>query len=118
MTVAQLEALRTRVDRLEKRDVERLLTMVEVMSNVTFFGEMKRSECEFSKDGQCSLYLLKKEAKGKIPVATECRIHECVVTEKHSHLEANNITCTFCPRRNAADTEQSSRERGLERDSR
>jgi hypothetical protein len=118
LTIAQLEELRARVDRLEKRDVEELLTVIEIMSNVTFFGEMKRADCEFSKDGQCSLYFLKNEAKGKIPLATECRIPKCAAAGEHCHLEASNITCTFCPRRSAVNTGQFLREKILERDSR
>jgi len=92
-----LEELKARIDKLENRDIEELLTILEIMSNVTFFGEMKRANCEYSKYEQCSLFCLQSGAKNKIPAATECRIPDCAAAYSHCHLEANNLTCTFCP---------------------
>lgn len=103
MNSVQLEELSARIDKLEKRDFEELLTLLEIMSNVTFFGEIKKSNCTYAKDDQCSLFHLKIDAKNKIPTATECKIPECRATYDHCHLEANNMTCTFCPQWNKAN---------------
>jgi hypothetical protein len=92
----QLQELNNRINKLEKRDVQDLLTLLELMSNVHFFGGMKKTNCEFAKNGQCALFYLRGEAKSKIPSATECKIAECE-THDHFHLETSNVTCTFCP---------------------
>ncbi len=91
------EELKARIERLEKRDVEKLLTMLEVMSNITFFGEIKKGNCEYAKNGQCGLFYIQNNASKKIPIATRCRIAECDLAYDHCHLEANNVTCTLCP---------------------
>ncbi len=100
MSSVQLEGLNLRIDNLEKREEEGFVTMVEMLSTVTFFGGIKKNNCEYAKDGQCSVFYLKDEAKGKIPIATDCRISECDKKAKHCHLEISNITCNFCPRWN------------------
>lgn len=100
MNQNQMEQLSARVEKLEKRDMEDLLTLLELMSNVYFFGGMKKANCEFAENGQCSLFYLENGAKSKVPVATECRITECK-THNHCHLEISNVTCTFCPQWNS-----------------
>ena len=96
MNSAQMEELADRIDKLEKRDIEEFLTILEIMSNVTFFGEIKKSNCKHAKHGQCSLFHLECTANKKIPIATECRIPECDANHDHCHLETNNVTCTLC----------------------
>jgi hypothetical protein len=95
-----LEELTTRIDKLEKRDVQDFLTLLELMSNAHFFGGMKKTNCEYAKDGQCNLFYLQSDSKSKVPIATECRIHGCIGSRGHCHLEVSNITCTFCPQWN------------------
>ena len=104
----QLEQLTTRLEKLEKRDMQDLLTLLEIMSNVYFFGGMKKTNCEYAKNGQCSLFYLKDGAKSKVPVATQCRIRECE-THGHCHLEISNVTCTFCPQWNSSKNSTQSR---------
>ncbi len=99
MDSTTLQEINDRVNKLEKRDVQDFLTLLELMSNVYFFGGMKRDNCDYSRDGQCSLFYLQKTAKNKVPVATECRIADCE-THDHCHLEISNMTCIFCPRWN------------------
>jgi len=93
----QLEEAKTRIDKLEKRDMQDLLTLLEIMSNITFFGGLKKENCEYVRDGQCSFFHLQVDSKNKIPLANECRIQGCEETNDHCHLETSNVTCTFCP---------------------
>ena len=99
---AQLNDLNSRVDKLEKRDIQDLLTLLEIMSNVNFFGDIKKSSCQYAKEGQCSLFYLRKDAENKIPIATNCRINECSTSTEHCHLEISTVSCTFCPQWHAA----------------
>jgi len=97
---AQIEELYTRIDNLEKRDKEEIVTIVEILANVNFFGGLKKANCEYAKKGQCSLFYLQINARDKIPLATECRVPDCGEDHNHRHLEISSITCTFCPRWN------------------
>jgi hypothetical protein len=98
--VTELEELHKRVDKIEKQKTQEVLTLVEILSNATFFGEIKKANCEYSKNGQCSFFILKSEAKNKIPIATECRIKQCKEPSLHCHIELSNISCTLCQRTN------------------
>jgi len=73
------------------------MLLLEIMSSATFFGNIKKTNCEYVKEGQCSFFFLKKEAKNKLPIATDCRITDCKDIPGHCHLELSNVTCTFCP---------------------
>jgi hypothetical protein len=68
------------------------------LSNATFFGEIKRSNCEYAKDGQCSFFVLENKERKKIPIANQCRIRECQEPYLHRHIEISNISCTLCQR--------------------
>jgi len=100
--VTEIDELHKRVDKIERQNYQEVLTLVEIMSNATFFGEIKQSNCEFAKDGQCSFFILRSEDKNKIPIAAECRIKECRETSSHCHIETSNISCTFCQRMSPA----------------
>lgn len=93
---AQVEELSERISKLEKHRNEEILTLVEILSNATFFGAMKKTNCEFSKNGQCSFFTLKSDAKNKIPMVTDCRIKHCKKSPVHCHIELSNIACAFC----------------------
>ena len=95
-----MEEVLARIDNLEKREEQEFLTLLEILANVTFFGGIKKTNCEYAKDGQCSLFYLQSDAKNKIPVATECRIPGCEAPYTHCHIEISNVTCTFCPQLN------------------
>ena len=94
--LAQLEELNDRVEKLETQRNQEILAIVEILSNVTFFGELKKANCEYTKNGQCSFFILKNEAREKIPIATDCRIAQCKASSLHCHLELSNITCALC----------------------
>ena len=94
--MTQLEELNERVNKLEKQKNQEILTIVEILSNATFFGEIKKANCEYTKNGQCSFFILKNEAKDKIPIATDCRIMHCKESFLHCHLELSNVTCALC----------------------
>ena len=94
--VTELEKLRKRVDKIEKQNNEEVLTIVEILSNATFFGQIKKANCEYAKNGQCNFFVLKSEAKNEIPIATDCRIQECEEPILHCHIELSNITCALC----------------------
>jgi hypothetical protein len=96
--VTEIEELHKRVEKIEKQESQEVLTLVEILSNVTFFGEIKKANCEYSKNGQCSFFILKSEMKNKIPIVTECRIKQCEEQSLHGHIELSNITCSLCQR--------------------
>jgi len=96
--VTEIDELHRRVDKIEKQSYQEVLTLVEILSNATFFGELKKSNCEYAKDGQCSFFILRNKEKNKVPIATECRINECNEPNPHFHIETSNITCTLCQR--------------------
>jgi len=92
----ELEELHKRVEEIERQKNQELLTLVEILSNATFFGEIKKANCEYSKNGQCSFFILEAEAKNKIPIATVCRINQCKNLPHHCHIEVSNIACALC----------------------
>ena len=91
-----IEELRKRVDRIEQTHEEEILTLVEILSNATFFGEQKKANCKYAKNGQCSFFILAKSAKNKLPISTDCQIEECNEHSSHQHIELSNITCSLC----------------------
>ncbi len=98
--IAVLEELSRRIEKIEQQKTDEVLTLIEILSNVTFFGEIKQQNCGYAKDGQCSFFILTSEAKGKIPVVTNCRVKKCRETSFHYHIELSNITCALCEVRN------------------
>ena len=92
----QIEELSERISKLEKHRNEEILTLVEILSNATFFGGMKKANCEYSKNAQCSFFSLKSDAKNKIPIVTDCRIKQCKKSPVHCHIELSDIACAFC----------------------
>ncbi len=94
--ITELEALSKRIDRIEKQKTDEVMTLIEILSNVTFFGEMKQACCEHAKDGQCSYFILTNEATNKIPIVNICQVKKCRETTPHYHLELSNITCSLC----------------------
>jgi hypothetical protein len=93
----KFEALEKRLELLEKRGIEDTLTLLEILSNITFFGDLKMKRCKYARDGQCGCFFLELDAAKKIPIATKCRIKGCKVKSDHLHLELSNLTCAFCP---------------------
>ena len=91
-----LEALSLRIDKLETQKNQAALTLIEILSNATFFGELKKSNCQYAVDGQCGLFIFENDAINKIPIITECRIPQCQESSRHYHIEPSNITCTLC----------------------
>ena len=94
--ITELEALSKRIDKIEKQKADEVLTLVEILSNAAFFGEIKKAGCEYAKENQCSFFILTAEAKGKIPIVSECRVNQCSEASLHCHLELSNITCALC----------------------
>jgi hypothetical protein len=94
--IAELEELNKRLEKMEKQKDQEILALVEILSNATFFGDLKKITCQYAKDGQCSFFVLKNNAKNMIPIVTDCRIRDCQIPSKHRHIELSNITCTFC----------------------
>jgi hypothetical protein len=94
--VVKLENLSQRLEKLEQTSNEEVITLVEILANAAFFGKMKKSMCRYAKNGQCSLFIVDKEAEIKIPLTAECRIKDCNVKSKHYHIELSSITCSLC----------------------
>jgi len=86
-----------RLIRLEKRNFEDTITLVEILSSITFFGSVKMEKCIHAREGQCQFFTLDRAAKGKIPIAMECRLEDCEEKTSHLHLELSNMICAFCP---------------------
>ena len=98
--VTSLEALSSRIDELEKQTNQEALALIEILSNATLFGELKKSNCQYAVKGQCGLFIFRNDTRNKIPIITECRIPECEEPFKHYHIELSNITCTLCEKTN------------------
>ncbi len=96
--VTDIDDLHRRLDRIERQNNEEVLALVEILSNATFFGEIKKTNCGYSKDGQCGYFVLDGEDKKKMPIITECRIKGCQEPPIHCHIEISNISCTLCQR--------------------
>ena len=94
--ITEFEALSKLIDKIEKQKADEVLTLVEILSNATFFGEIKKAGCEYAKEGQCSFFILADKAKGKIPIVSDCRVSQCSESSLHCHLELSNITCALC----------------------
>lgn len=92
----KLDELNRRLCRLESKNDQEVLTLIEVLSNAAFFGDLKKTSCEFAEDGQCGFFVLEPQAKNKIPIASDCRISECEELGMHCHIELSDITCAFC----------------------
>ena len=92
----RLEELNRRLENIENQKNAEVLTLVEILSNLSFFGEIKQKKCKHSKNGQCSYYSLKKTGKKKIPIISDCRIADCKAEKPHCHIEISNITCSIC----------------------
>ena len=94
--ITELEDLHKRVDKIEKQRNQEVLTLVEILSNAAFFGGIKKARCENAKNGQCGFFILKNEAKDKIPIAADCRVKQCKESSLHCHIELSDITCALC----------------------
>lgn len=101
LMVTEWEDLHNRVAKLEKQNNQEILTMVEILANATFFGSIKKSSCEYAKNGQCSFFILENEEKIKLPTISPCRIKNCKEKEGHCHLEISNISCSLCQKTNS-----------------
>jgi len=95
--LGQLEELEKRIAKLEKHGFEDTLTLVEILSSITFFGGLKMEKCKYAEKEQCRLFLLGIDAKKKIPLAADCTIHNCKGEPGHCHLELSNMVCALCP---------------------
>jgi len=93
----RLTDLEKRIEAMEKHGFEDTLTLIEILGNAAYFGNLKMEKCEYAKQGQCSLFLLRTDARGKIPMVTDCRIDNCKGEKGHCHLEVSRVTCAFCP---------------------
>jgi hypothetical protein len=95
--IRQSDELEKRLKLLEKHGMENSLTLLEILSNITFFGNLKKEKCKYARDGQCGRFFLKLDTVNKIPIATKCRIKGCNGELDHCHLELSNLSCAFCP---------------------
>ena len=92
----ELESLTQRLEKLENNVNQEVLTLVEILSNATFFGKMKMALCKHAHNGQCGLFFVDNTGNGKFPFATPCRIKDCVERSPHLHIDLTNITCSLC----------------------
>ena len=95
--VTNIQELHDRVDRIEDQKNQEVLTLVEILSNATFFGGLKKANCDHAKQGQCSFFTINNAVEKSIPVVSECRIKDCNDEKLHYHIELSNITCSLCP---------------------
>jgi hypothetical protein len=95
--VTNIQELHNRVDRIEEQKNQELLTIIEILSNATFFGGIKKANCDHAKQGQCSYFTISNAVEKSIPIVSECRIKDCKDDQLHYHIELSNITCSLCP---------------------
>lgn len=95
--VTNIQELHDRVERIEDQKNQELLTLIEILSNATFFGGIKKANCDHAKQGQCSYFTIGNAVEKSIPIVSECRIKECNNEQLHYHIELSNITCSLCP---------------------
>jgi hypothetical protein len=95
-TPKTLEDFEQRLSKLEKQGSEQVLTLVEILSNMAFFGSANIEECKHAKDGQCGFFFLKEESKKTLPTSMDCRIEDCTCKSPHCHLELSKMTCALC----------------------
>ncbi len=93
----EVEKLKTRLNKLEEKSLDEYTALLEIMSNATFFGNLKKESCQYSKNGQCSRYALKNGSTRTLPVVAQCRIKDCEVLPSHNHIEVSNLACSLCP---------------------
>jgi hypothetical protein len=94
--VTKLENINQRLEKLEHSNNQEILTLVEILANANFFGEMKKALCKYAKNGQCSLFIVDSKTESKLPLATPCRINGCKEESRHCHIELSCITCSLC----------------------
>jgi hypothetical protein len=92
----ELEKINQRIEILEDEARDEVATLVEILSNITFFGGLKKDNCKFAKNGQCEFFMLIRPSKGQLPISSECHIDDCKESRYHYHLELSNLTCSFC----------------------
>ena len=95
--VKELNELDKRLKLLEKRGIQDSLILLEILSNITFFGKLKMEKCKYAKHQQCERFFINPKATKKIPISTKCQIKECDNELDHYHLELSNVSCAFCP---------------------
>lgn len=81
---------------MEYNNDQEILTLVEILANANFFGQMKKALCKHAKNGQCGLFVIDSKTENKLPFATACRIMDCNEKSKHCHIELSGITCGLC----------------------
>ena len=87
--VIGIEELRTRVDKIEEQKNQEILTLVEILSNATFFGEIKKANCEYAKNGQCGYFVLKRGRKKQD--SNHYKMPNKELRRTHSSLPLRNI---------------------------
>jgi hypothetical protein len=104
--VIGLEELDRRINKIEIQKEQEILTLVEILSNAKFFGEIKKSICPNSSNGQCSYFIIKNDDKNTLPIVSNCRIKNCQEETEHGHIEISNITCSLCQVTNSKKKEK------------
>jgi hypothetical protein len=94
--VTSLQELQDRLEKLEETKNDEVLTLIEILSNLSFFGEIKKAQCRYFKDGQCAYFVVTKEHKNKLPIVSKCRVNGCKELLEHYHIETSDITCSLC----------------------
>ena len=94
--VIDLEELDRRINKIEIQNEQEILTLIEILSNAKFFGEIKMSTCLNASNGQCSYFIIRNSEKNTLPIVTNCRISNCQEEMGHKHIEISNLTCSLC----------------------
>jgi hypothetical protein len=95
MTI-EIEDLYRRLEKIEYQRTDEVLTLVELLANISFFGDMKKTSCSYARNGQCCYFVVNNEAKNTLPLSSDCRIKECQESSPHRHIELTNVTCAIC----------------------
>lgn len=92
----QMENILKRLEKLEQSNNQEILTLVEILANANFFGQMKKTLCKHAKNGQCSLFIIGNKTENKLPLTKLCKIIGCKEESRHYHIELSSLTCSLC----------------------
>jgi hypothetical protein len=92
----EIENIHKRLEQIENHNKNEMLSIIEILSNLSFFGELKQTACEFAVNGQCSCFTIDRTTCNRIPLVSECRIKNCQESKNHYHIELSKLSCGLC----------------------
>ena len=57
----KIEECKHMLTKLEQHEIENTMILIEILCNITLFGEINRSNCIYAEDEQCSYFNFEKK---------------------------------------------------------